>query len=117
VVSTLTWLSGTLHPCFARIFRPSLLTSQESAWDDIKDKARVQAFDGLSELDHRLDGQNWLFGDFTVADALVLVMSRWGFRYGLDMAALPHLVAHGRRIATRPSVERVLTREGIRIDG
>jgi glutathione S-transferase len=117
VVSMLTWLSGTLHPCFRRIFRPGMLTSVEEAWDDMRDKARAQAFECLSELDHRLEGRPWLFGDFTVADAHVLVMSRWGFRYGLDMDALPHLVAHGQLVARRPSAERALAREGIRIDG
>jgi glutathione S-transferase len=116
-LSTMAWLSSSVHPCFARIWRPGLSTDETAAWPDMKAKAEAQLHEHFAELDHRLDGAIWLFDHFTVVDPYVLVMRRWGSRIGFDMDAFPHLVAHSRRVAARPSAERVLAREGVRIDG
>lgn len=116
-LSLLAWLSSTLHPAFGRIWRPQALTGETAAHRDISTRATRQVEECLGELDMRLDGAVWLFGDFSVADPYVLVMRRWAARVGLDTAQWPHLVRHGDRVAARPSAERALAREGIRIDG
>ncbi|MCU0882605.1 MAG: glutathione S-transferase N-terminal domain-containing protein [Hyphomonadaceae bacterium] len=116
VISLVTWMSGTLHPGYGRIFRPDLTGAPQAAWDDVRafGKADVQA--GLARLEALLGDQDWFFGDYSIADPLALVMSRWGFRFGLDMASLPRLVAHGRRVATRPAASLAIADEGIEID-
>jgi glutathione S-transferase len=116
-LSTMVWLASSMHPAFARIWRGALLTDDASALPGIKAKAEASLRDHFAELDHRLTDAIWLLGDFSVVDAYILVMRRWGSRVGFDMAHYPALVAHGNRMAARPSVERVLTHEGIRIDG
>jgi glutathione S-transferase len=116
-VSTLAWLSSSVHPAFGGIFQPAMMSEDEDAWPGIRAMAETRVRDHLGDLDHRLDGRIWLFDDFTVVDPYILVMRRWGSRIGLDMTEFPNLVRHGARVAARPSAERVIGREGIRIDG
>lgn len=116
-LSVAAWLSSSMHPAFARIWRGSTLTDDSNAWPSLKAKAESTLLEHFAELEHRLTDTIWMFGDFSVIDAYVLVMRRWGSRAGFDMSAYPALLAHGQRMAARPSVERALAREGIRIDG
>jgi glutathione S-transferase len=115
--STMAWLSSTVHVAFGRYWRQAALTSEESAWPDMKQKAADDIAAAFARLDQKLDGTDWMHAAFSVVDPYVLVMRRWGSRIGLDMTAFPNLVAHGARVAARPATQRALAREGIRIDG
>lgn len=115
--SRMSWLSSHLHVAFAHVWRPRRFTDDASADDGMKAKALKVVADGLQTLDASVLGREWAGDAYSVVDPYLLVMRRWGARLGLDMSAYGALVAHSDRVAARPAVQRVLTREGIRIDG
>jgi GST-like protein len=59
-------------------------------------------------LDHRLDGRDYVAGDYSIADiALFGWMRNWESR-GVDIAAFPHVKAWHDRVDARPAVQRGL---------
>ncbi len=50
---------------------------------------------------------------FTVADAYLFVLLRWGEQFGIDLPLWPNLADYQERVLTRPSVIETLDAEGI----
>jgi glutathione S-transferase len=116
-LSLLVWQSGTVHGTgFAAIFRPARFSDDESAFPALKAKGVSEAQAHLATMNARLSRRDFAFDHFTIADPYFLILRRWAIRVGIDVAAHTALAAHAERLAARPAVQRVLAREGIRID-
>ncbi|MCU0773733.1 MAG: glutathione S-transferase N-terminal domain-containing protein [Ideonella sp.] len=50
---------------------------------------------------------------FTVADAYLYTVSRWGAYVGVDLSGLPRLAAYRARVEARPAVQEALRAEGL----
>ncbi len=59
-------------------------------------------------LDKRLNGRDFVCGDYSIADMAIFPWARLWERQGQDIAEFPHLKAWLERIATRPTTERAL---------
>jgi glutathione S-transferase len=117
-VSTMAWLSNTVHPTFAHVFRPQRYTDDAQAQEAIKSHARGMYSDYLEEIDGLLAGRTWAIGDrFTVVDGYLVVFYRWGNRLQLDMKALANYTKLIERVTARPAVKKVMQDEGITITG
>jgi glutathione S-transferase len=117
-VSTMAWLSNTVHPTFAHLFRPQRYTPDESAQQAIKTHAKTMYFDYLKEIDALLAGRPWAIGGrFTVVDGYLVVFYRWGNRAQLDVKSLPHYTKLVERVVARPAVKKVMADEGITLGG
>jgi glutathione S-transferase len=113
-VSTMAWLSSTVHSTYAHIARASRYADDEASQESIKKKARATYQDYLTEIDTLLKGKKWAIGGhFTVVDGYLLVFYRWGNRAGMPVKSLANYSALVDRVLARPSVQKVMADEGI----
>jgi glutathione S-transferase len=103
LIEMLAFIATELHKPFGRYFFSTSDVEKQAAEDAILRR--------LDFLAGRLRG-DYLFGsEFSVADAYLYVMLRWGRMKGLD---LPEpLSAFAERMNTRPSVRLALQHEGL----
>jgi glutathione S-transferase len=111
-ISTMAWLSNTVHPCFTHIFRPERFSAEESAIAGIKAMGKQSFFANLQEIDGLLAGKQWLQGAaFTTCDPYALVFYAWGTRIDLPLKDLKNYTAWKDRMLQRPAVRKILERE------
>ena len=116
-VSTMAWLSNTVHTTFGHILRAARYADDPAAQEAIKAKARTSYEDYLREIDTLLNGKKWCFDKhFTVVDGYLLVFYRWGNRQKMPVRSLPHYSALIDRVMARPAVKKVMADEGITLD-
>jgi glutathione S-transferase len=112
-ISTMAWLSNSVHPAFAHVFKAEKFASTEAGQADVKETGKKTFFEALKEVDSMLAGKQWIMGDqFTVADAYALVFYGWGVRIELPVKELANYTAWKDRMLARPAVRKVLESEG-----
>ena len=90
-------------------------------WVDADDTASIAAMQrkvpesvgGAFELIERemLKGP-WVMGEhYTICDAYLFTLAQWLEKDGVDLARLPRVVDHRRRMAERPAVKKALAEE------
>ena len=116
-VSTMAWLSNTVHPAYGHYVRPARYADDEPSQESIKAKGK-SSFEGyLREIDGLLEGRKWAIGEhFTVVDGYLVVFYRWGNRAGLPVKAMKNYTALIDRVLERPAVSKVMADEGITLD-
>ncbi len=107
---TLEWLNfiaTELHKGFTPLFKPNTP-------DEYKAIVREQLEQKFAYLNDELNGKQWLMDlRFTVADAYLFTVARWGYGMGLNLAGLSHLEAFMTRMQNRPAVAAALAAEGL----
>ena len=113
-VSTMAWLSSTVHTTWAHFFRAVRYADDTPSQESIKAKARTMYWDQLKEIDGLLAGRKWSVGpSYSVVDGYLLVFYRWGNRAQMDTKSLPNYTKLIERVTDRPSVKKVMADEGI----
>jgi glutathione S-transferase len=117
LVSTMAWLSNSVHPSFSQLFRTERFVDGDDHREALKAKAR-ETFQGyLREIDGLLEGHKWCIANqFTPADAYLVVFYRWGNRQKLPVRELRNYSALMDRVLARPAVKKVMADEGITLD-
>lgn len=111
-ISTLAWLSNTVHPSFTHIARPERFVSAEAHQADVKETGRKSFWANCQEIDGLLKGKEWMMGaQYTVCDPYALVFYGWGSRIELPMKELASYTAFKDRMLKRPAVRKVLESE------
>ena len=103
------WLSfiGTeLHKGHSPLFAPGTP-------EDYKPVLRQRLLSRFEWVNAQLADKDYLLGDFSVADAYLYTVSRWGQFVGVDTSGLPHLMAFKQRMEARPGVQATLRAEGL----
>ena len=103
------WLSfiGTeLHKGHSPLFAPGTP-------EDYKPVLRQRLLSRFEWVNAQLADKDYLMGSFSVADAYLYTVSRWGQFVGVDTSGLPNLQAFKQRMETRPSVQAALKAEGL----
>jgi GST-like protein len=59
-------------------------------------------------LDTRLEGRDYVAGEFSIADIAIIGWSNGWERQGIDIAEFPHFAAWNERVNDRPAVKRAL---------
>lgn len=109
----LGWFASSVHIAFAQVWRPERFTADASIHGAIEKGGREALLVHFSEIEGFV-GLDWLVpGRFTAADSYALTFFRWGKRIGFHMSAYLRWSALVARILERPSVQRVLTTEGL----
>lgn len=107
-IEWLTYISAELHKGFSPLFHP---TTPEGYKAILREKLETQ----FKYLDEALNKDEYLQGNhFTVADAYLFTILRWGFAMQFDMSKYKHLAAYFERIAKRPAVQAALAAEGLK---
>ncbi len=108
---TITWLAyitSELHKSFSPLFNPK---TPEEYKTILREKLEAQ----FKYLDETLKKDEYLQGDhFTIADAYLFTILRWGFAMKFEMSKYKHLMAYFERIANRPAVQAALTAENLK---
>jgi glutathione S-transferase len=117
LVSTLAWLSNTVHPAYGHIVRPERYAIDDAAKEDIKAKGLANFQGYLEEIDRLLAGHKWsIANQFTVADGYLMVFYRWANRQKMPVQELKNYSALVQRVMARPAVKKVMADEGITLD-
>ena len=111
-ISTMAWLSNTVHPSYTHYVRPERFTPDASAQASVKETGKNTFWANCQEIDGLLKGKDWIMGSaFSVADCYALVFYGWGLRAELPMKDLANYTAFKERMLKRPAVRKVLESE------
>lgn len=112
------WLSGTVHAVAIRqVWRPESFIHDDARFAEVAEKGKENLGAAFAHIETRMGEAEWAVGpSYSIVDAYLLVIFRWGNRIGFDMrgryAAWTH---HTLRVLGRPAVERALKREAISV--
>ena len=107
-----SYLCSTVHVNHAHKGRGPRWATEESSFADMKRKVpqTMAACFALIERD-MLKGP-WVMGaQYTVCDPYLYTLSGWLEGDGVDLATLPKVADHRKRMAERPAVQKVLADE------
>jgi glutathione S-transferase len=108
---TLEWLNYVateLHKGFTPLFR-------QDTPEEYKPTVRTLLEKKIAWVDEVLKDQEWINGHrFTIADAYLFTVLRWGFAVKLQISGLKNIEAYMARMAARPSVSAALAAEGLK---
>ena len=90
-------------------------------WVDADDKAAIAAMQrkvpesvgaGFELIERELLKGPWVMGDqYTVCDAYLFTLAQWLEKDGVDLARIPRVVDHRKRMSERPSVKKAIAEE------
>lgn len=111
ILEAMNYIVGTIHmQGYTRIFTTDQYVFEQSQEARVKAQGTIIVKKGFALLDRQLADQEYLAGDFSIADAALFYVSFWADKIGI---ALPeHCLAHYRRMLQRPAVVQVLREEG-----
>lgn len=107
VTEWLTFVSTELH----KMFSPWLWHKDTA--DTTRLTVKTKLAQRFAELDALLARQNFLAGDYSVADAYAFTIINWCNILGMPLSKYPQLSAYMARMAERPAVAAVLQAEGL----
>lgn len=112
-IEWLGFLNSDLHKTFGVLFSPQKFVQSEAAQFELK-KTIIQRIHSLFDYVEKRLSHHYLVGDhFTIVDAYLYVMCRWGRAFKIEMTQWPKLTAFTNRIAERPSTRRALAEENL----
>ncbi len=109
------FLCSTVHVAHAHRFRGSRWANEQSSLDDMNAKVPENMTALFIQIEETyLSGSEdnpWVMGaNYTVSDAYLYTIARWLEGDGVDVAALPRVNAHIKRMENRPAVQRAIAR-------
>jgi glutathione S-transferase len=114
-LSLIGLFAASVHPAHAHISRPERYASDASGFPNIQETGR-KAFHGyLAQIDHLLQGRQWLSEQYSVLDPYAITFYAWGVRRELPVADMTHYRAFRDRMLARPAVARVLADEKVKV--
>jgi glutathione S-transferase len=107
LVEWLAFINSEIHKNFGPLLR-------KDAPEDTKTYARRNIATRAGWLNNNLGSRSFLMGEqFTVADAYLFVVLRWGARLDIDLAQWPQLQGLVARVGARAQVIEALKSEGL----
>lgn len=119
LLSFMSWLGSTVHQTGARlVFRPEKFTTNENETAGIVARGREFLRTAYDDLERQLPATGFAAGEtFSILDAYLVVFFRWGNRIGLGLReTCPRYCALMDRVLAKPSVRRIIEREGIAVE-
>lgn len=111
----LVHLTNTVQPAMSVYLNPARWAGEdEAAQAAVKAEAGRQVARSFDWIDSELEGRPYLLGEtFSGADLFLHMLTRWGRHLEPKAWERPNVGAHYRRLSERPSVARMLERQGI----
>ncbi len=107
------YLIATVHMRgFTRIFRPESFSPTPEDKEKVQETGRQTVARGFELMAPRLGQADYLFGAFSIADAVLFFLEFWAVRRA-GMVLPPALDGHLQRMLSRPAVQRALATEGL----
>lgn len=96
-ISTLFYMSNTVHPTFAMLFYPDRFTQGEAS--DVFNNAAIKIMEILTELNQTLAHKDFLCGEQVyVADYYLRTMLNWTQLFKISLDDYPNLMTYKNRM-------------------
>lgn len=104
---------ATLHmQGFTRLFRPGNFSANEAEHDAVRAKGREMVEQGYAIMDKRMEGRDWVAGEYSLADSALFYVEFWGVKQ-MGISLPSNLAGHFERMMARPAVQRTMEQEGL----
>ena len=109
VQSINSYLCSTVHVAHAHKGRGYRWASEESSFADMKKMVPKSMAGAFALIENGMLKGPWVIGDqYTICDPYLYAIALWLDGDGVDLAALPKVAAHMKRMAERPAVKKVM---------
>ncbi len=98
---------------FTFVLMPGKFTQTPDFQAELTAYGKDQIAIGFGHVSDVLGDQDYLLGDFSVADGALFYTTRWAVAVGLDLPT--NVAAHHNRMLTRPAVQRAIEAEGVTV--
>jgi glutathione S-transferase len=114
-VRWLVYLTNTVQAAYMDFAHPNRLVGDDSpALDAVREGAQARLGQSFDHIDASLGEGPYLLGPtFSAADLYLYMVTRWCRRLPRKAWTLPHVGPHYALLTERPSVTRMLERQGI----
>ena len=107
-----SYLCSTVHIAHAHKMRGSRWAVEESSLADMKRKVPETMAACFALIERDMVKGPWVMGEqYTICDPYLFTLGTWLEGDGVDLAPLPKVAAHRKRMMDRPAVQRVLADE------
>ncbi|MBI5263089.1 MAG: glutathione S-transferase N-terminal domain-containing protein [Bradyrhizobium sp.] len=107
-----SYLCSTVHVAHAHRMRGYRWAGEESSFADMKRMVPKTVGACFALIEREMLKGPWVMGEsYTVCDAYLFTLSGWLEVDGVDIATLPKVADHRRRMAERPAVRKVVAEE------
>ncbi len=110
----LEYCVGTIHmQGYARMGRPGNFSPNEADHEAVRTRGREIFNNGLAIIDASLAGHDNHSASITIGDSALFYVCHWALRSALELP--PHVALRFDQLKVRPSVQRALLAEGIKL--
>lgn len=107
-----SYLCSTVHVNHAHKGRGYRWASEETSFADMKRKVPETMAACFALLERKMFRGPWVMGEtYTICDPYLFTLSGWLEGDSVDIATLPKVADHRKRMAERPAVQKVLADE------
>jgi glutathione S-transferase len=111
-----SYLCATVHVAHAHGRRGTRWADDAAAIEAMKRKVPASMTECAELIEHKLLKGPWVMGEqYTICDPYLFTIGTWLEGDGVDMAKLPGLLDHRRRMLARPAVQKAVAVEGTQI--
>ena len=102
----LNFVATEIHKGISDFYNPKITPE----WREAKLERLGRRFDYLEKA---LGSNQYLMGEFSIADAYLFTVLNWTDRLQVDLSRWPNIQSYKGRIAGRPSVKKTMKAEGL----
>lgn len=107
-----SYLCSTVHVAHAHKTRGSRWATEESTFADMKRMVPKSMGASFALVEHKMLKGPWVMGEqYTVCDAYLFTLAGWLEGDSVDLATLPKVADHHKRMSERPAVRKVIQQE------
>ena len=107
-----SYLCSTVHVAHAHRMRGHRWADDPASFADMQRKVPQSVGTAFQLIEDRLLKGPWVLGDaFSVCDAYLFTLAQWLEADGVDIANLPRVIEHRRRVSQREAVIRAIEAE------
>jgi len=107
-----SYLCSTVHVAHAHRMRGYRWADDEAAFAAMRKKVPQSVGDAFAVIEHGLLKGPWVLGEtYSLCDPYLFTIAQWLEIDGVDLAALPRVIEHRRRVADRPATQRAMAAE------
>src|SRR5262249_20757993 len=107
-----SYLCATLHVAHAHKLRGARWATEESSFADMKRMIPKSVGACFTLIERNMLRGPWVMGEsYTICDPYLYTVALWLEGDGVDLASLPKVADHRKRMSERPAVQKVLAEE------
>ena len=103
---------STVHVAYAHRMRGQRWADDPAAIANMQRKVPQSVGACFELIEHEMLKGPWVMGEaYTICDPYLFTLAGWLEGDGVDLAPLPRVIAHRRRVSERPAVQKAIAQE------